>query len=670
MKIFVVMSNKKSLVEQLNKKEDSALTSNSEKIKQKQESIYQFFLKSVQHSSPESVLENFNHLFIFAESSSSPEILSCVYEIIFSKNETEFFHTLKRVSYILVNNWYLNREYKAIDKLVRILGNVKTMSRPLSRSRNQLRTWLLHFIDSEDYQELKIFAAYCNGHNQNKWSQRYTAHLLVPQYLDYNNPQEQREVARNLALKLKQRFKFALVKYTAHFNAPQLKHQYAPANPTKLGEGAIRLIHQVLDHHLVFNYENYAHIFLQQVNGLSYQEFKQSLKKYLLLKVNNYHCSASINRSTEQIIDGLYTDHNHKQFKFDLLLRTSRKIINYLTTEDGQKPSAIFTSLMIQNSFLSLVVTLLKIVLICPDVHSHIEIVIAQLIRYHEKLPESQCQSFINFLEVFDIVFALYTENVQYSLVQIQDETLATKHLISLEKNRIFSQIKGTQLQGINLSGSDLKAADFSLAKLSKANLSNTCLEASKLILTDLQEANLSYAQLKSADLRRADLRQANLAHGNLSAAKLCHANLRHANLQAAQLTSANFQGANLGSVNLQGAHLRYADLRYVNLDYANLRSADLSYADLRGSTLHHADLTGAVVRHAQVNRADLSYANFCEADLSHTNLNQSNLHSANFNYACARHVNFCGADLRDVTFEHSNLFGSKLDQKLNQVKV
>ncbi len=98
------MINEKSLLGQLKKEEYLPLTRDSEKIKQKQESIDQFFLKSVQHSYPELVLEKFNHLFIFGESSSSPEILSCVYEIIFSKNETEFCHTIKRVSYILVNN--------------------------------------------------------------------------------------------------------------------------------------------------------------------------------------------------------------------------------------------------------------------------------------------------------------------------------------------------------------------------------------------------------------------------------------------------------------------------------------------------------------------------------------------------------------------------------------
>ncbi len=312
-----------------------------------------------------------------------------------------------------------------------------------------------------------------------------------------------------------------------------------------------------------------------------------------MLQVNKYHGSVSINRSIKQLIDSLYTDYDREQFQFNLLLRTSRKIINYLTTEDGQKPSAIFTSLMIQNSSLSLVITLLKIVLICQHIHSHLEIVIAQLIRYHEKLPESQCQSFINFLEVFDIVFALYTENVQYSLVQIQDEPIEAKHLISLEKNRIFSQIKGTELQGINLSGYHLKAADFSLAKLSKANLSHTCLEASKLILTDLQGADLSYAQLKNADSRRAQVNRADLSYANL-----CEADLSHANLNQSNLHSANLNYASARHVNFCGA-----DLRNVQFEHSNLFGSKLDQVKVQQSQFHNHNSLKPETGQQQLNR-------------------------------------------------------------------
>jgi hypothetical protein len=66
---------------------------------------------------------------------------------------------------------------------------------------------------------------------------------------------------------------------------------------------------------------------------------------------------------------------------------------------------------MSQGHPLTVVVLLLKIVLICKPARTHLEACIADLIRYHEKSPET-CSWMINFIEIFNIIFAIYADNM------------------------------------------------------------------------------------------------------------------------------------------------------------------------------------------------------------------------------------------------------------------
>ncbi|MEY3300456.1 MAG: hypothetical protein RLZZ597_3716, partial [Cyanobacteriota bacterium] len=67
------------------------------------------------------------------------------------------------------------------------------------------------------------------------------------------------------------------------------------------------------------------------------------------------------------------------------------------------------------------------------------------LIRYYEQFPPEECQWVINFLEVFRVTFAIYTENIEYNLVQVNTELTAAGEdpadpLDNLSNFRIFSQ--------------------------------------------------------------------------------------------------------------------------------------------------------------------------------------------------------------------------------------
>ncbi len=674
--------------------------SNQQSLQQAQEAIYKFLKNIVNNYPPETVLLEFKNLFISCDTTLDSEGLQALHKIIIYNDEAEFKNTLKRACYILVNNWCSQRKYFYIQELIEILAEVKETPPPLSQSLKRLRTWVTNFINSQDYQELKLFAAPHTSQGRGYWSHHYTSYLLVPQYLNTKNPKEQRELARNLSKRLKEKFKFDLAMYTARSNSPLFEEKEL-SNPTQLGDGVIRLIKKVISRTTLFDYTNQSHIFLQQTRELNYQDFKLCLRNYLFLSFKKESFFKTISTKLFEKLDNLYENHNQDILNVNLLLRTCRHLIEWLTTEDGREPSYLFVLLTTQGNSLTLAIILLKIILICQYVHTHLEFCIANLIRYYEKYPEKECLWFINFLEIFKLVFAIYTENVQYNLVKVKSPNPDNQRVADLNAYRVFSQLKGADLRGndlggadlrnsdfsaadlreANLCGTDLTQADLSLAKLSRANMSRVILNDAELIAADLSNTDLSGASLSATKLSRADLRQANLSRATLTGAilnacDLSGADMGYADLQKADLSNANLSGTNLSNANLSGANLSNANLSNANLSNANLQDANLSNANLQGAELNEANLTsanleqvnllganlkGAIVRHATLSNANLSSANLSGSDLSHADLTHGDLRGSDLSDALLRHVNLCDADLSHANLTGANLFSTNL---------
>lgn len=411
-------------------------------IPQAQETIYNFLLEIVKKWPPEDVLVEFKHLFIHHVDTVSSNTLQSLYEIVFSNNEEEFKNTLKRSCYILVNNWDSNRHYGFIKELVDLFSD-PIISRPtLSPTLKRLRGWLSGFVASKDYQELKLFAS---RHNEGKvhWSQRYTSYLLVPQYIDLTNPIEQREAARALSKQLKDRFKFDLAMYTARSQSARSREKL-PRNPTALGDEVLRFVKMIVARRGPFSYSNLANIFANQVQQLSYWDFKQSLREYLIFSVENPEFVETLKSKLTDKLNPLYASYHDEAVNSALLLRTCNRIIEYLTTEDRQEPSSLFVLLLSQGNPLTLVVVLLKIILICKYARTHLEARIADLIQYYEAYPEEECQWVVNFFEIFNITFAIYAENVEYNLIKMKSEGLDGQVIINLDSYRVFSQLKSS----------------------------------------------------------------------------------------------------------------------------------------------------------------------------------------------------------------------------------
>jgi hypothetical protein len=85
---------------------------------------------------------------------------------------------------------------------------------------------------------------------------------------------------------------------------------------------------------------------------------------------------------------------------------------------------------------------LLKIILICRYARTHLEARIADLIRYYSNYSEEECQWVVNFFEMFRIITAIYTENIEYNLVNMTESCSRPQIQADMTAYRIFSQLK------------------------------------------------------------------------------------------------------------------------------------------------------------------------------------------------------------------------------------
>ena len=410
-------------------------------LSQAQELICRFFLEERKQRSPESALQEFKNLFIEPAEAVNSTHHQALNFIIASGSEETFIHTLKRSVYILVNNWSARRQQKYVQQLVQLLSTALDTQKISTVKLKRLTLWRRNFVNTQDYQELKLFAAKYENRHQEHWSQRYSSYLLVSQSVDASKPLEQQEAARTYSKQLKEQFKFELAMYTARSPSAASK-QSSPPNPTSLGDQVLRLIQKILKKRSRFSYASLARIFLNQTQQIRYKNFKQSLLNYLLFSIDNPGLSETIKTQLASQLDSLYQTYNDQPWNSYLLLRTCNRIIEYLTTVNQENPSQLFILLLSQDQALTLVIFLLKLVLICPASHTHLECCLAQLIQHYKSQSETECQWLIHFVEVIQVTLTVYVEDVRYNLVNMTD--YKREMTANDEENvyRIFSQMK------------------------------------------------------------------------------------------------------------------------------------------------------------------------------------------------------------------------------------
>ncbi|MEH2025684.1 hypothetical protein [Nostoc sp.] len=428
----------------INQEDPHCVTSNSKQLNVQiaQEEVYSFFVEIVKKLPPEDVLREFKGLFIDGLDLEDSDYIPGIYSIFLDDQEQELHNTLKRCCYIIVNNWKSNRKDKYIQDLVNLFVNenlkIKSNNPPVVKI---CKSWIENFVNSKDYKDLKLFTTKYEESFKGHWANRYTSYLLIDQSVNDKNPKEQQEAARRLSKQIKDKFKFELAMYIARSqSAVSSTTRYT--NPSVLGDQALRLIKTIVLKRGVFSHENIAHIFIKQTENQTLKEFKINLEKYLFFSVENQESVEIWRRHFTENLSLWKTNYNQENITKELFLRTCNRVIDCLITENGKEPSSLFILLLNQGHALTLVILLLKIILISRNSRRHLETRIAHLIRFYENYSEEECKGIINFMEIFNITFAIYAENVEYNLIKMEEEEQSSNQQLNLDGYRVFSQMK------------------------------------------------------------------------------------------------------------------------------------------------------------------------------------------------------------------------------------
>ncbi len=213
-------------------------------------------------------------------------------------------------------------------------------------------------------------------------------------------------------------------------------------NPSILGDNVLRLIKVIVLKKGVFSHENIANIFIKQTQNQSLKEFKESIQKYLFFSIEQQELVETLKQQFAEKLSSWKAEQNEEIITKEFFLRICNRVIDYLTTENGKEPSSLFILLLSQGHPLTLVILLLKIILICRNSRMHLEIRIAHLIHHYEKYPADECKWVINFIEIFNITFAIYADNVEYNLIKMKEEKQSFNPQWNLDTYRVFSQLK------------------------------------------------------------------------------------------------------------------------------------------------------------------------------------------------------------------------------------
>ncbi|HAT13582.1 MAG TPA: hypothetical protein DCS91_08455 [Microcoleaceae bacterium UBA11344] len=411
-----------------------------------QDIIYKYFMNLTQNYEPELVLQQFNNLFIELIAPVEPKFIQAIHTIIDCDSQREFNNLFKRCCYILLNNWIAHRKYQLPQDLIKIISQRNLGEPDGDNSLKLLRVWLTNFVNSPEYEELKVFVFKQENPFQNHWTSRYQPYLLAAQYLDPNNTPKQRQTARILSQQLKDKYKFDLAMYTSRSQSAafNFKGYY---NPTLLGDEALRLIKIILVNRGPMSYRNLANNFLTQTQDITYKQFKKNLIKYLFYYGDKFYSTDLIRDKIINFLEICSPENAEKNLNNSLLLRTCNYLIKCFTVENSGEPSALFLIFATQLNPLQLAILILKLILISPCSRTYLELCFARLISDYQEQSAAECQWLINFFEVAQIALTIYGDLVQYNLVNMSDKHQQEQLLTDLNNCRIFAQQKPLKKQ-------------------------------------------------------------------------------------------------------------------------------------------------------------------------------------------------------------------------------
>lgn len=443
-----------------------------------EQQLYNHWLQLSQVEPPHHLIDRFHQLFVEGRDYPEPDIQTALERVVMSHAaEVEFTFILNRCCYILINRWLMHpRLQGAIPDLVAVFQQ-QPSTPAYPRSTMRLRELVRLFTQTDQYLLLRRLADMMQQepeviiHSQplGSYIRRYP-YLYEHCLLGEDSSNDQRCTVRHIKAQVQHQFEIDLSQYITHrivrsqvgksasspllttptvlidqnrsalpkpstgqldlshqvkvnLVQPKAEQQLAPQlvrNPTLLSEADLhralkQFVCKVDGQHTQRDLAQ--HFLTYSSQTASYRDFKQDLYGYLTSAISpEYGKRQFYDRLYDQLRDTLPQNDDQQPNDF-LLLRTCSKLLNFLVVESPQQPNHFVFLDLINNVGTTLAVNLLlKIVLLCHKVKSHLEKRFSILFNHYSACTqENGIGWLIETLETLNVAFATNFGSINFA---------------------------------------------------------------------------------------------------------------------------------------------------------------------------------------------------------------------------------------------------------------
>jgi hypothetical protein len=368
-------------------------------IKQEQENVLNYFLDLAEQVSLDTILEQFDALFIqYNPDQLEPDLQQSICCVVNCPDH--FISLLTDCCYILINTCFTRKKPNYLFQLFNLLQFELETSTDNVLLLRRFSHALTCFKGSEQFKLLQLFFTHQPSPDLH-WSDRYATLKLLAIAHDQEASDYQREASEKMHQALKNRYKFQLV---MHLTKREKKQS---ANPSLIHPTTLQILHKLITQQQR-NYNQRATQLLAEAHQLDFEAFKEELSAYLFLSINGDRRLQWLSEKIDQHLFNLYPTKNTIKVNSHLITQTVNALIGYLINPKNlEDPSHPFTLLMIQQDCISLCILLLKLILISPQSHTKLVLSLNSLLAAYTDQSEDQAPWLISFLETMQVIFAL-----------------------------------------------------------------------------------------------------------------------------------------------------------------------------------------------------------------------------------------------------------------------
>jgi hypothetical protein len=417
---------------------DSRLNFSNRPTIQEEQVLYTHLLKCVEVEPPSRLINRFYHLFINGVDYPDPYVRRALERIVASDSaEQGFKFILNRSCYILINRWLSHPQLQSAVADLMALFEAKPEGLAVSKTTWRLRQLVQCFTQTQQYIVLYRLAQVmketgeCSSNASAKplgsLIRRYPC-IYEHCILTSDSTDEQRHKVRLIRDRRQRQMEIDLSKYLtyqqlqhsrtlcedkANFNNSSLSQkEVQPVNPTLLSD---RQLDSALKHFTgkvegSNTYHDSAQQFLTYSRWTScYRTFKDELYEHLTASVDPSYGKYQFNRQLYQQLQNSLPQHNEQELNDALLLRTCRKLVDFLVVESSQRPNHyIFSDLTSNLGVTPTIGLLLKIVLLCRQVKCHLEKRFSILFSHYETHSKEEVGWLVESLENLNVAFSTH----------------------------------------------------------------------------------------------------------------------------------------------------------------------------------------------------------------------------------------------------------------------